>query len=303
MPKKNSDWVIQVNAERKDANVERKNQVSSEVQIVDGVPLFSIVEISESGTCNRSCSFCPRSDPDYPDVKKFIADELVDKLSTELSALNYSGMILFSGFVEPLLDKKIGRHVRVLKESAPLAQIELVSNGDPLTVQNLNALAQAGLDRLLLSLYDGPHQIEKLSRLIEKTDFSMNKVIFRERWLPPEDNQSLSLSNRGGSMTGALFSIPDLDSALENPCFYPANTIFIDYQGDVLLCAHDWGKRAVMGNCQKSTLKEIWTSPRYNRVRKQLLNGKRSISPCNVCNVEGTRTGRQHAEAWINLQI
>ena len=27
----------------------------------DGLPLPSIIEISESGTCNRKCSFCPRS--------------------------------------------------------------------------------------------------------------------------------------------------------------------------------------------------------------------------------------------------
>ena len=26
-------------------------------------PLPAIIEISESGMCNRKCSFCPRSDP------------------------------------------------------------------------------------------------------------------------------------------------------------------------------------------------------------------------------------------------
>ena len=28
----------------------------------DGVPLPAIIEISNSGVCNRECSFCPRSD-------------------------------------------------------------------------------------------------------------------------------------------------------------------------------------------------------------------------------------------------
>ena len=40
----------------------------------DGRPFPAIVEISESGTCNRKCSFCPRSAPDWKDIKEFISD-------------------------------------------------------------------------------------------------------------------------------------------------------------------------------------------------------------------------------------
>ena len=50
----------------------------------DGRPFPAIVEISESGTCNRKCSFCPRSAPDWKDIKEFISDELVDKLKKSL---------------------------------------------------------------------------------------------------------------------------------------------------------------------------------------------------------------------------
>ena len=45
------------------------------------LPLPSIVELSASGTCNRTCSFCPRSDPNYPDVEKFMTLDLTKKLS------------------------------------------------------------------------------------------------------------------------------------------------------------------------------------------------------------------------------
>ena len=43
----------------------------------------------------------------YKDIKEFISDDLVNKLSSELSEFNYKGLILISGFVEPLLDKNI----------------------------------------------------------------------------------------------------------------------------------------------------------------------------------------------------
>ena len=62
-----------------------KNLKSSEI------PLPSVVEISDSGTCNRKCSFCPRSDPDYKDVKEFITTQLHDKICYYYqSQINYS---------------------------------------------------------------------------------------------------------------------------------------------------------------------------------------------------------------------
>ena len=71
------------------------------------IPLMSVVEISNSGMCNRKCSFCPRSDPSYEDINEFISNDLHTKIFTELSHLEYKGMIIYSGYVEPLLDKKI----------------------------------------------------------------------------------------------------------------------------------------------------------------------------------------------------
>ena len=64
------------------------------------LPLPTEVEMSESGTCNRSCSFCPRSDPNYKDVKEFISNELHTKLCVELKEVNYKGTVRYSGFVE-----------------------------------------------------------------------------------------------------------------------------------------------------------------------------------------------------------
>ena len=41
------------------------------------IPLPSEIEISESGMCNRKCSFCPRSDPDYEHVNQFIKNSYI----------------------------------------------------------------------------------------------------------------------------------------------------------------------------------------------------------------------------------
>ena len=76
---------------------------------------MSVVEISNSGMCNRKCSFCPRSDPNYEHVNEFISEKLHYKIFSELSELNYSGMVIYSGYVEPLLDKKIYSSIWVEK--------------------------------------------------------------------------------------------------------------------------------------------------------------------------------------------
>ena len=78
----------------------KKKLVNEKFQYLPGtkIPLPSEVEISESGTCNRKCSFCPRSDPNYLDIKEFIKTALHDKLHKELAELKFSGTVRYSGF-------------------------------------------------------------------------------------------------------------------------------------------------------------------------------------------------------------
>ena len=105
-------------------------------------------------------------------------------------------------------------------------------------------------------------------------------------------------------MAAAEFQIENLETALEKPCYYPAHTFFLDYNGEVLMCAHDWGKKAVVGNLKKESFFKIWTGKKFNSLRRSLLAANRSFKPCNICNVQGTRMGREHAEAWeVNYEV
>ena len=83
------------------------------------IPLPSEVEISESGMCNRKCSFCPRSDPNYEHKNEFIDFNLHKKLCDELATFDYKGLLMYSGFVEPMLDKNIYNLVNYAKTTLP----------------------------------------------------------------------------------------------------------------------------------------------------------------------------------------
>ena len=115
-------------------------EFANELKIVNDIPLPSIVEISNSGVCNRSCVFCPRSDKDYPNKFEFVKTELIEKLSNELKEFDYSGLIIFSGFGEPTLDKNLNNHISILKTNLPNCTIEVISNGDALDLQKVKQL-------------------------------------------------------------------------------------------------------------------------------------------------------------------
>ena len=78
-----------------DPNIKNKSKtVEDKIQLFDyaGVklPLPTEIEISESGTCNRSCSFCPRSAKDFVDKKPLKLDlnasddEIIDKIAVSI---------------------------------------------------------------------------------------------------------------------------------------------------------------------------------------------------------------------------
>ena len=284
-----------------DPNIPNKSKKSDEVfQLIENsdYPLPSEVEISESGTCNRSCSFCPRSDPEYPDIKKFISNFLHNKLISELSDLNFAGTLRYSGFVEPLLDKNIFNLIKNARMKLPKSNIEMVTNGDVLNDERLIKLYESGLTKLLISIYDGPEDVEKFQLLMDKNKIPSNKYFLRHRYLPPEQDFGITMSNRAGLMKNAEHSIAPLNKTLEKPCYYPSYTFFLDYNGDVLMCPHDWGKKNILGNLEKQSFKEIWLSSIALLTRKGLIKADRNFSPCDVCDVSGDLIGKKHAHKW-----
>ena len=95
-----------------DPSIARKRQIlQNDLQEYGGFPMFSMIELNMLGRCNRTCSFCPISDPAFYDLidknSKF-SRSLYTKLLEDLKAINFKGLIVYSGLSEPLLIKDIG---------------------------------------------------------------------------------------------------------------------------------------------------------------------------------------------------
>ena len=283
-----------------DPNIKNKSKkVEDKIQLFNyagtKLPLPTEIEISESGTCNRSCSFCPRSAKDFVDKKEFITNELHEKLCKELQDLNYKGTIRYSGFVEPMLDKNIYNLINMVRNFLPDSNVEMVTNGDPLNLKRLEKLFQCGLNRILISAYDGKEDADRLEDLCKSANLSSEQYIVRHRYYSEEKDFGITLSNRSGLMENAEFKIKSLAEPLKNPCYIPSYTFFFDYQGDVLMCPHDWGKKIILGNLNKTNLTDIWFSKKSMQIRKMLNKSNRNFTPCNVCDVEGTFMGKKNA--------
>jgi radical SAM protein with 4Fe4S-binding SPASM domain len=286
-----------------DTNIPRKDKITrNRIQFLPGtkIPLMSVVEISNSGMCNRKCSFCPRSDPNYPEVNEFISDKLHKKIFSELSELKFKGMIIYSGYVEPLLHKKIYENIAEARKFLPEAQIEIITNGDVLNKDRLKKLFNAGLSTLLISVYDGPIEEKKFYKLCKIAGLRDDQYVIRNRYMPEELSFGINLSNRSGMLNNAEYQIPELKTALNKKCNYPAYTFFIDYNGDVQMCSHDWAKKYINGNVKNQKIKDIWLGHKYEYARNKLLSANRNFPPCNKCDVSGELIGSQHAIEWKN---
>ena len=285
-----------------DKNIPRKDKIIKDrIQFYNKTktPLMSVVEISNSGVCNRKCSFCPRSDPNFKEVNEFISKELHHKIFNELNQLNYSGMVIYSGYVEPLLDKKIYSSISEARKFLPNAQIEIITNGDVLNLERLKMLFDSGLSTLLISVYDGPKEEEQFYKLCKKANLRDDQYVIRNRYMTSDKNFGLNISNRSGTLKNASYVIPPLKKALSSVCNYPAYTFFIDYNGDVQMCSHDWAKKFIAGNVKNEKIIDIWLNKNFKKARENLLNAKRGFSPCDKCDVDGGLIGKNHASLWL----
>ncbi len=60
--------------------------------------------------------------------------------------------------------------------------------------------------------------------------------------------------------------------------FYQMNVLF---NGDAIVCCHDWKRATVVGNVKTSSLKSIWNSERMNGIRRLIIRKKyKQISSC-----------------------
>ena len=180
----------------------------------------------------------------------------------------------------------------------PDSKIEIVTNGDVLNHEKLEKLFQAGLTTILISVYDGAEQEKKFYKMCKDINLDSSAYVIRNRYMTEEYDFGLTISNRSGNLENASYKINSTREALAQNCTYPSYMFFVDYNGDVLMCSHDWGKKMILGNLNQNTFLDIWSGKKSMLARKKLNNADRCFAPCNKCDVIGDVVGKKHSLAW-----
>lgn len=286
-----------------ETSVPKKEMLVSEaLHFREDVPMFSIVEFNIWGACNRRCLFCPVSNPDvYTNKHEGIDVTEYEKILTDLNEIEFTGTIIWSMFSEPLLHKGINELARSTKKILPSVRLQVVSNGDMIRkhTHRLEELISSGVDQVQFSHYDNAKQYEEFVEIRNRLELSEDQMMLRRRYFE-NGSYNLTISNRVGLIDSNKFRAPDeerveIDSLpLKKRCFYPFYQIAIDYNGDVLLCAHDWSKDLILGNAVTQHIWDIWTGEELERARASLMASNRGFDPCRKCDVDGELIGKEH---------
>ena len=277
-------------------NIKRRTVIVDDKLVFrKGVPIPSWIELSLIDVCNRKCSFCPKADDTVaPDTYQKMTMLLIDKLVKELKEIKYQGSVVLCGYGEPMLHKDVYEISRKLSE---VSFVEIVTNGDTLTKKKIKELYNANVNKVLVSLYDGPEQVEKFKKMSDEAQVPSDFVILRHRWHDENQDFGLKLTNRAGTIkVGKQYDVDNFSF-----CYYPSYSLLIDWNGDIFLCPQDWQRRRAMGNMMLENIFDIWVGKIMTNYRKNLLKGKRCASPCSECNAEGTVLGKNHAEEWKKI--
>lgn len=276
-------------------NLKRRSESVDVVTLHKGFPIPTWVELSLIDVCNRKCVFCPKVDEKIaPDTHQKMTRKIIDSIHDQLLEINFSGTVSLCGYGEPLLHKDISY---IVKKLSKISRVEIITNGDVLSSKRLQELYISNVSKVLVSMYDGPEQIEKFNKMTKQANVPEDLIILRDRWYDKYNDFGVKLTNRAGTIKAG----EQEKLGKYQKCFYPTYQFLIDWNGNVFLCPQDWQRRMSMGNMMQETLFQIWTGKILDKYRKNLLSGKRCSNPCSECNADGTLLGKNHAKKWKDL--
>lgn len=303
--------------------IDLKNRTKLETVIPLRTPF--IINIDPCDTCNFQCKFCPTGDRelmkrtpgrghgvmDFDLYKKIIddLDEFEDKV--KVIRLYKDG--------EPLINPHFVDMVKYAKESGHCDRVDTTTNASLLTPELGKRIADAGLDRINISIEGvNAQQYADFSRY--KTDYSTivnNVASFYENRGNCEmivkingdiltEEQKQEFLDTFGNITDGIFieSIMDCWPTFEQKkvevnqergiygqeirevltCPYVFYSFPINSDGTASVCFLDWSRKMIIGDAKTQSVKEIWDGKVMREYQLMFLRGERKKHPiCGVC--------------------
>ncbi len=308
------------------AKLEPRIDLKNRTPLESVIPLETpfVVFVDPSDACNFKCRFCPTSDRELMNTVKRPWKQLSFDLFKKIAV----DMATFPGKVEvlrlykdgePLLNKHLADMIKYAKDVGASKRIDTTTNASLLTKEKSKAIADAGLDRINISIYGVSNE--------HYTSFSGVKLEF-ERVLANvrdfyeirgncemlvkvngdqlnEEEKQLFL-NYFGDYTDKIyiehtmscwpeFKLRGVEVNSEygiygqkikevDACPYPFYSFSINSDGLVSVCFLDWARKMIVGDAKVESVPDIWNGKSMRAYRKMFLEGKRkNHSVCGNC--------------------
>jgi len=242
-----------------------------------------IIEIEPTTSCQLDCIFCPR------DAIRRKSGTLLKQVFTRvldnLGPPHEAGMLLFSGFGEPLLNKNLDDLVDYAKRQGWFCG--LTTNGMAFSPSLAGRLIDAGLDVLQISLHAASASVYQ--QLVKKGSFIQIQEIIqsliplcRERivlalnytithWNQKETGSFAGYwkkqgvpcinfagcHNRGGFYQDFSCAKKAEPLITSQKCWVFKNICYVTWEGRLLACCHDITGETELGNLVLTPLEEI----------------------------------------------
>lgn len=222
--------------------------------------------------------------------------EAFDHVLDALASVGFRGRLSPYCMNEPLLDRRLPELVARARAVLPQVRMLLQTNGDALRPELGIRLLEAGINRMIINVYDREEvarframawEMSHADRGISATGYlgrgrltaSSRQVQVRDCTIYDEGN----LTNRAGNVNGSTVAQP-----LKLGCDRPFSQLYVRHDGDVVLCSCDWKAEVVYGNLLTQSLDEVWHGPVARHYRERLARKDRNMKLCAACDYRGS---------------
>lgn len=224
-------------------------------------PIFDKISIECNSFCNRSCSFCTRSQDNREKTR--MAEDLVYKVLNELSEVEYKGLISFHFYNEIFTDKRIFSFFEKCKQLGLYNYI--FTNGDYLTKEIVERLSNYNIKEFALSIYDWETDEEFQAKCATiNNELKLNEYPWSYHIIKGGEG----FGNRAGYVQ---YKKEELSLPIKAGCSKIEKKVDIRYDGSVVMCCMDYYGIHQIGNIKDENIINIW----YGEIRRKQISNLR----------------------------
>ncbi|MDA9776188.1 radical SAM protein [Paracoccaceae bacterium] len=307
------------------AKFEPRIDLNNRTKIEEVIPLATPLTlfVDPSDACNFKCKFCPTSDRKLMKHVgrpwKQMSLELFHKIASDMKEFPQKVEVLrMYKDGEPLINKNFIDMIKHAKKEKVANRIDTTTNASLLTMQKANLLADAGLDRINISIYgtnstqyrDFSNTKAEYERIVENVKY-FDSISGKCEVLVKISGDHLSLDEKKlfldtfgnhcdkiyiehvmscwpnfelGELVNQDVGIYGQEVKEVDACPYPFYSMSINSDGVVSLCFLDWSRKLVIGDVKRQSVKEVWQSTEMKKYQRMFLEGNRKGHPiCGEC--------------------